>query len=670
MANATVLPSPTADRAAPPITLAAGELTLTIGRPWSLEASVGGRPLFRLLPGAERSTPYGGLAYQRAGSTDWQHATGVEGVAALPNGQRLTLTTTEPGVGVGVLEATAVAPGVARLVFTPPEGGAVAWAGLSAASDSQETLLGLGERFDGVDLAGKSEDLWIADRREVNYGSSTYLAAPWLLSSRGFGFLLDDSRRSTWELRSRRADSWAVRVAAPLFAAYLIAGTPATALDRYTALTGRPPNPPAWSFGVVKTLVGGEERVLADAARLRDAKVPVDGIFMYDVVDQEANIGWPGVPYDAIKPGPYPDVRRLTAELRRMGFRPLAYFSPDFRPERSSYAAAARQGFLVKGKDGKPWVSPLYKISNIDATNPAAMAWWRDNLLRRALVDLGFDGGMFDLGEAVPADAQFAGGLTGVDVHNRFPAALAQTLTSAVQTYKTDGLFWLRSGYTGAQRYELATWSGDPVHNWAPVSGFPSVLPAALGAGLAGFAYWHTEVGGFVDGGLTGQADRELYLRWLELGAFTSMLRDQYGDRRGHPTDIWTDAATLGLWRRYARIHQALRPYLERSAAQASAKGLPLLRHLALAFPDDARAWAEQQQFLLGDDLLVAPVVTAGAVTRDVYLPAGEWVDWWTGRRYAGPSAVTVPAPLDRIPVFSRGDASPLPPAATFTETS
>jgi alpha-glucosidase (family GH31 glycosyl hydrolase) len=648
----------------------AGDLILRLGRqPWSLEAWRGGRLLFQEVAGTPGNSPYGTMSYQRAGSGAWQHLVSLERLEAIAGGQRCYVRSTEVGADPATVEVTVRGDGVIRVAFQPPKGTTVSRTAAAVMSDEAEILLGLGERFDGLMLAGRQFQLWAADRREVQYGSSTYLPVPWLLSNRGYGFLLDDTRRSSWEIRSQRTDAWSVSVPGPDLAYYLIAGTPAQAINRYTALTGRPPMPPTWGFGVVKALVGGEQRVLADAARLRDNGVPVDGIFVYDATDDEANVGWPGLPYDAIPRGPYPDLRRLTDGLRKLGYRPLGYFSSDFRPERKSYARAAEQGFLVHGSDGKPWVSPLYKISLLDATNPAAVNWWQNGPLKRAFVDLGFDGGMFDLGEAVPVDARFDGGRTGATVHNAFPVAFGRALDGALQAWKPDGMFWMRSGFSGGQRFEKSTWSGDPTHSWQPVTGLPSMLPAALGAGLAGYAYWHTEVGGFVDAGLDAASDRELYLRWLQLGAFTALLRDNYGDRRGHPTDIWTDAETLGLWRRYARIHQALGPYLRRTAQLAQQTGLPVLRQLALAYPDDRRAWGEQGQYLLGDDLMIAPVVQQGVSSRQVYLPMGQWRDWWTGARYQGPSDVTVPAPYDRIPVFVRGEpATPLPEAADFLD--
>ena len=649
------------------VEVVAGDVSVRVQRSnASIEIRVGDRPVWRDLGGISQDTHYGSFAYQRVGSSTWNHVTAVSTVESIASGQRFNVGTTEPGAGPARIDVVATAAGIVRIRFEPPAGSPIAWTVSSATSDETETFLGLGERFDGISLAGRRTELWAADRREVKYGDSTYLPVPWVLSNRGYGLLLDDARRSGWEMRSQRTDAWAFGVMGANLGFYLIGGNPAQAIDRYTALTGRPPLPPKWSLGVVKTLVGGEQRVLRDAALLRQNSIPVDALYVYDVEDDEANIGWPHVTFEPIPPGTYPDVKRLVNALHQQGFRVLGYFSPDFRPTRASFQTANRVGALVRGLDGKSWLHPLYGIGLIDAMNPRAVEWWQNGPIRRALTDLGFDGGMVDLGEAVPVETRFENNLTGADVHNSYTVAYTAAAFNALKKYKPDGLFFMRSGYTGGQAVHASTWSGDPIHNWDPVVGLKSIVPAGLGAGLAGYAYWHTEVGGYVDGGLDAVSERELYIRWLELASFTAMLRDQYGDRQSRPTYTFTDAETIALWQRYARIHQALVPYLWQTAQEAQAKGLPLMRHLAIAFPDDPRAWREEQQFLLGNDLLVAPVVDFGARERTVYLPRGEWRMWWTGQTYTGPVEVTVPAPLDQIPVFIRGGATmpPLPERA------
>jgi alpha-glucosidase (family GH31 glycosyl hydrolase) len=191
--------------------------------------------------------------------------------------------------------------------------------------------------------------------------------------------------------------------------------------------------------------------------------------------------------------------------------------------------------------------------------------------------------------------------------------------------------------------------------------------PAALSFGLSGFPYWAPEVAGYLATGLPRESERELWFRWLQLGAFSSVLRDHYGDHQtgSPPVEMWSDDQTIEAFRFYARLHSRLAPYLYSYARVASESGLPIMRHLALNYPDDARAWMEEQQYTLGDELLVAPVIDEGARTRAVYLPNGQWVDFWNGGVFEGGREITADAPLDRIPVYARAGAI-LPLAADF----
>ncbi len=175
-------------------------------------------------------------------------------------------------------------------------------------------------------------------------------------------------------------------------------------------------------------------------------------------------------------------------------------------------------------------------------------------------------------------------------------------------------------------------------------------------------------MGGYAGIGLPRLSERELWLRWLQLGALSPLLRDNYGDHQGDPVEVWSDDETIAAFRRYAQLHQRLLPYLYTQAKIASETGLPIMRHLVLSAPDDPRAWTVEDEYTLGDDLLVAPVLEQGARLRTVYLPAGTWLDWWTGRAWEGRQVVTVDAPLDQIPIFVRsGTILPLATEAAPT---
>lgn len=583
---------------------------------------------------------------------------------------QLAAETDDPNSGAISLDVRAIAPGVLRMTVIPDTSASVASVLGGFVSSEDEHFVGLGERFDTVDQRGRTVENWAEDRRVAGYGPSTYAPIPLLLSSRGFGLALERFERSRFDLAATRSDRWSWEQEAPAVSILHTFGPSLKDLiQRNAQLTGLPPLPPPWLFGVWKTSVGGQDRVIAEMRKLRDLKVPVSAVFAYDAVDSDANLGWPSVTFAGREPGPYPDPRGYTDTLHGLGFKVLNYFTADFHTDRPNFQEPASHGFLVRRQDGRDYIHPDFQVAWLDYTDPDASVWWRGTW-QRALNTLGYDGGMLDLGELIPADALMADGTTGLQSHNRYPLLYAASAWGSASSIRPSGDFalLLRTGALGAQRYQSAQWNGDAVMRWEGPDGLQSMIPAGLSFGLSGFPYWHTEVAGYVQVDLSHDQERELWLRWLQLATWTCLLRDHLGDQPRSPIDVWLDDGTLGSFQQAARVHASLVPYLYSLASEASHTGLPIMRYLPLEAPDDARAWdrKQEQSYFLGPTFLVAPVVEPGAATRTVYLPAGEWVDYWRGTIYSGGQEVTVPAPLDGSgpPVFARsGSVVPLAPA-------
>jgi alpha-glucosidase (family GH31 glycosyl hydrolase) len=574
---------------------------------------------------------------------------------------QLVAQTDDPAGGAIVVEVRVLGPRAFRLTITPDTTASVAAVSGAFASASDERLVGLGERFDGVNQRGRRVEMWAEDRRLAGYGPSTYAPIPLLLSSRGHGFLLERFERSHFDLGETQPDRWSWQQDAPAASILITYGPSLKELvTRNALITGLPPLPPPWLFGVWKTSVGGQDRVVAEMRRLRELKVPVSAVFVFDAVDAEANIGWPVVTFAGRQAGPYPDPAGFTSTLHGLGFKVLNYFTADFHVDRPNYQEPAMHGFLVKRQDGRVYIHPAFQEGWLDYADPDAVLWW-STLWRRALSDLGYDGGMLDLGELIPPDAMLGDGTSGTQSHNRYPLMYARAAWQSACAARPDGDFALvvRSGAMGAQRYHSAQWNGDAVMRWQSPDGLQSMVPAAVSFGLSGFPFWHTEVAGYVQADLTHADERELWLRWLQLASWTSLLRDHLGDQPRSPIDVWLDDGTVSAFRTAARVHASLLPYLYSLAAEATLTGLPIMRYLPLEAPDDPRAWQEEQTYFLGPQFLVAPVLEPGATTRTVYLPTGEWVDYWRGTVYAGGREVTVPAPLDGSgpPVFARAGA-------------
>jgi len=543
---------------------------------------------------------------------------------------------------------------------------------LPAAPD--EHFFGLGERFSHLDLAGQVLENWADDQAQPHTpdASTSYSPMPFLLSSRGYGLLLDTTARATFDLRVPVRQGYCVRVATSQLDFYLIAGPhPQTVIERLALLVGRPPLPPMWGLGVWKNLIGGQAQVEQDVQRLREDGVPIDAIWIYDAVDERANFGWPWQIYTPIPPGPYPDLSGMIQRLHGQGLNVLGYLHPFVYPGTLSYAEAAWRGYLVQEPDGQPYVEPwtFTPRSYVDFSNPEAVNWWQARV-RYALTDLGFDGAMLDFGEAAPVTACYANDQPGALMHNYYPMLYGKAAHLAGQSAKPDDfVFFARSGYSGSQSYTTGRFTCDQVRSWDRQRGLPSVIPAMLNGSLSGWPYWGPDIAGFFDGAVIAKdetpearaqriaAERELWIRWVQLGALSPTMRDILGWQRD-PAGLWTDDETLSVFRAYARLHTALKPYLYRYAEVASRRGLPIVRPLFLNYPDEGETYTLEDEYLLGDEILVAPVIWPGRTDRALYFPADEWRDYWTGDVYAGPGWVTVAAPSHHIPIFIRVGAT------------
>lgn len=533
-----------------------------------------------------------------------------------------------------------------------------------------ERFTGLGERFGVPGLDGVLDGRLLSTRPTDGTGvagGTSYSPAPFLLSSRGYGLQLDTPAAATVDLREPGRVT--VRVATGQVLARVITGPdPASVIARRSALVGRPPLPPPWGLGVWKSLIGGPARVLSDLERLQAAGVPVDAVWTYDLLDPASGFGWWWPIYRPVALGAYPDARAMVAALHGRGVRVLGYLSPFLVPGRPGFDEAVARGFLVRDAAGavhlEPWWGTAGWRAYLDFTDPAAAAWWRARV-GHALAATGFDGAMQDYGEDAPLDGRYANGMTGAQVRALYPVLYARAAREAAESVRPGAtVLFARSGYDGTQSVVTGRFTGDQTRDWDPATGLPSVPAGMLSGSVSGWPYWGPDIGGFLSG--SGERDRELWSRWVQLGALSPVMRDMLGAQHD-PVGVLTDRATVSLFRAYARLHDGLEPYLAQLAVTAHRTGLPLLRPLWLVDPADPTAWMVDDQYLVGPDLLVAPVLARGVTSRSVYLPAGRWRAYWTNEVVDGRRWVPVAAPVDRIPLFVRDGASVgLPPPATL----
>jgi alpha-D-xyloside xylohydrolase len=556
-----------------------------------------------------------------------------------------------------VLELTVLTPEIIRLSVQASNLGEKA--GLGFDFTGPGPFFGLGERFAKAKLDG----LKTIERPEDNFGQPghnwTYLPVPLLFTPHGLGLYLDTAWVSTFDLSGAAQERFSAQLLGPSTDCYFFVGQPKEILGAYTSLTGRPPVPPPWAFGVWVDCRKGRGPVFNAAHRLRQVGIPASAIWVHDFMDHASNLGFPLYPY-----GGFWDTKpsRFTDDLHKLGYKVLAYRSSYVRSILAPYLLpnptfeeGLRNHFFVVKPDGQP-VGPTFEpvpTATIDFTNPAAVDWW-ERMLQRSLVDDDFDGWMEDFGENVEDDYRFAVGKDGRQMANLYPLLYHMLTYKIARRYKPDFVSFARSGSAGSQGHTCVVWGGDQLPDWSLDNGFPSLIPAGITAGLSGYATWGPDI-------QSRTTSKELWIRWAQFGALTPIMRDHVWDMPKFSVDLWFDSETIDTFRRYARLHVSLFPYFYTYAHQAATTGLPIMRHLLLEWPDDPEAWNAEHQYLLGEKILVAPVIAEGARTRSLYLPKGSWVDYWTGEIVEGGRHVEVSAPLEHIPILVRaGSVIPL----------
>jgi alpha-D-xyloside xylohydrolase len=533
-------------------------------------------------------------------------------------------------------------PRALRLRATTAAADAVA---ISLTATADERFYGLGERFDRLNQRGAALELWVENRAS---GSGTYKPVPFLLSSRGYGVALLGSRRM--HVRAAHATTpWLtsfVVESSELEAVVIPGAAPADALRVYTELVGRPRRPPAWAFGPWKSRdwrVQSQATVEEDLALQQEHGLPCTVALIDASWEAEEHT----FEFDSKR---YPDPEGMLARAADAGAKVVLWISPSMTYGSDAHREAAERGFLISTPGGEVYVhdlgnNPGWRGSGIDFTNPEAREWFKSRL--RALLERGVGGFKTDFGEQIPEDAVFADGRTGREVHNLLPVLYNEAADEVAREF--DAVLLARSAWTGSQAFS-AIWAGDQSSDFNPWTGLPSVIVAGQAAGLSGFPYWGSDVGGYF-----GEPEPECFVRWAQFAALTPIM-EVHGLGNREPWAFGDEA--LAIYRQYAELHTRLVPYSLAAAEEAAATGLPLMRAMALAFPDDpylGERWVEYQ-YLYGPDLLVAPVYSWGR-TRHVRFPAGRWTDFDDGTLVEGPAVAEIAAPLDKLPLYVRAGA-------------
>jgi alpha-D-xyloside xylohydrolase len=522
---------------------------------------------------------------------------------------------------------------------------------LSWRIENDEHLFGLGEKFNKVEKTGTRCTIWTADTAGLNTTDLAYKAVPVLFSTRGWGMMLHSSFRSYWEVGSFSyvAGSFLTedeKIDLFLFAAPTLKGL----LGKYTALTGRPAMPPKWALGVWLSRCSYPTRQAAEAAArgMRQRKIPCDVVHLdppWMKVGYYPILGVDACDFDWNERD-FPDRAAMFRQFAADGFAVCLWINPYLPEGTPTYREAADKGYMVKDPSGRPARNEQGQtVGVVDFTKPEAREWWKDHL--KALLRDGASVFKPDYGERVPEDGMFHNGRTGREMHNLYLFLYQQAVIEATREQTGRSPIWGRSGYIGSQRFP-GTWAGDTQVMWRAMK---CCLRGGLSAGLTGFSFWSHDIGGFVG----PKPSPELYIRWAQWGLLSPLSRF-HGTTPREPWEYGAEAE--GIVARCCRLRYGLIPYLLAAAEESCRTGVPIMRHMALEFPDEANAHTLDDQYVLGPDLLVAPVLVEGARSRQVYLPAGVWTELDRPRAtHDGPGFVKLAAPLSRIPVLVREGA-------------
>ena len=627
----------------------------------------------------------GNLDTVTEGGTEYG-AVAVERVRRLRSGLRMVVSTSDPsGRRLIVDVRPGPGPGTIAVEAKPDDPAGVAAMGDSFASPQGQAFRGFGGRHDSLDQAGSEFYNWTQQENLSAPGlggpappgvdPDTYLfpngehAAYYVQSSfispGRYGFLLDRDELSDWRLASDRPDAWQVQAAAPRLDYVVAPGSAPTAIRRLTAISGRHRVPPRWAIGpALDRLVQFPDQPADDyAAAVRS---DLRAMRADDVdLDSYRVEGWQYLPR--------PFLERVIAKLRRRGIAPVLYFRAFVGQDEigtddpDAFDEAIDRGYVATEADGSPYVFNSNfnaPAAQIDFTDPAAVRWWKGRI--RSALRLGAEGFMQDFGEQVQVDMHFDDGSTGATMHNRLPVLFHRATWQAVQAFERHHpdrhvFYFTRSGYTGtpgAARWEFANFPGDESTDWSRSSGLASLTTDMLNRGIGGAYGFTTDIGGFFDIPY-GATSRELFIRWAQWSALSPMFRIHGSVASGTHTPWSYDAESLRIYKRLATLHERAEPLIMRLWRKAHATGMPIARPLWLRYPGDPRAAEQDQEWMLGSDVLVAPVVEQGARSRRVYFPRGCWRAR-DGRRLGGPASLRIAAPLGRLPWFRRCGTDPL----------
>ncbi|WP_406322373.1 alpha-xylosidase [Streptomyces sp. NBC_00519] len=508
-----------------------------------------------------------------------------------------------------------------------------------------ESVYGLGERFTPFVKNGQTVDIWQADGGTSS--EQAYKNIPFHLTNRGYGVFVNHPGKVSYEVGSESVGQVQFSVEDQSLEFFVVHGpTPKQILQRYTALTGRPALPPAWALGLWLTTSFTTDYDEATVNRFVDGMaergIPLS-VFHFDCFWMRG-YQWCDFDWDSET---FPDPEGMLARLKERGLRISAWINPYIAQKSPLFEEGMREGHLVRRPDGSVWQWDLWQagMALVDFTNPAARDWYTGKL--KTLLAQGVDCFKTDFGERIPTDVVWHDGSDPERMHNYYTHLFNQAVFELLREERGEGeaLLFARSATAGGQQYPVH-WGGDCESHFGAMA---ESLRGGLSLGLSGFGFWSHDIGGF-----EGTPTPAVFKRWVQFGLLSSHSRLHGSKSYRVPWDYGEEA--VDVTREFTLLKHRLAPYLQRAAQQAHTTGVPVMRAMVLEFPDDPAAATLDRQYMLGDDLLVAPVFTDDG-TVEYYVPEGTWTNVLTGAQVTGPCWVREQHDFHTLPLLARPDS-------------
>ena len=488
-----------------------------------------------------------------------------------------------------------------------------------------ELVYGLGERFTPLTRNGQSVDIWQADGGTNS--EQAYKNVPFHLTNRGYGVFVNHPGRVGYEVSSETMGRVQFSVEDQSLEFFVVHGpSPKQVLARYTALTGRPALPPAWSFGLWLstsfTTSYDEATITGFVQGMADRDIPLS-VFHFDCFWMR-EFQWCDFEWDRRQ---FPDPKEMLARLRARGLKISLWINPYVAQRSPLFAEGAREGYFIKRTNGRVWQTDQWQpgMAIVDFTNPKAVAWYQGHL--RRLLEMGVDCFKTDFGERIPdTGVTYHDGSDPVEMHNLYPLQYNEAVFDLIRQVRgaDDAVVFARSAYASAQRCPVH-WGGDC---WSTFDSMAESLRGGLSLTTCGFGFWSHDIGGF-----EGNPPPAVYKRWIQFGLLSSHSRLHGSSFYRVPWLV--DEESCDVLRAFTHLKHRLMPYLYAKAIEAAETGVPVMRSMLMEHPADPACAPLDRQYHLGEALLVAPVFDeTGEV--DFYLPEGTWTHLLSGQVRSG----------------------------------